>query len=417
MINLFDTSVLLGANSFIPHGHCYLWRSPLVSLHVASDAIIAISYYSIPAGLVYFVKKRTDLPFNWIFLLFGAFIVLCGTTHVAEIWTLWYPNYWESGILKLATAAVSIATAFALISLIPKALALPSPAQLEAANKALEAEIVDRKKAEAEVRTLNAELEQRVEERTQELTLANDELQNYTTKLEQSNRELQDFATIASHDLQEPLRKIQAFGDRLSSKFADDLPEKAQNYLERMQGAAGRMSTLIEDLLAFSRVTTKAKPFKPTNLEKIIDGVISDLEMRLEREQGKVIVGDLPILDADSFQMRQLFQNLIANALKFHRPDVSPEVKISSEVTDVGLCEIKVADNGIGFDEKYINKIFTVFQRLHSRSEYEGTGIGLAVCRKIVERHNGTITATSTPGSGATFIVTLPLRQKNGGQS
>jgi signal transduction histidine kinase len=186
------------------------------------------------------------------------------------------------------------------------------------------------------------------------------------------------------------------------------------------------MQTLITDLLAFSRVTTKAQPFVPVDLARIAGEVVADLEVRLEQSGGRVDIGALPTIAADALQMRQLFQNLIGNALKFHRPEVAPVVSLAARlVPDADQCldtpppaaehyQIIVADNGIGFDEKYRERIFSVFQRLHSRSAYEGTGVGLAICRKIVERHGGSITATSTPGQGARFIVTLPIHQGKG---
>jgi two-component system sensor kinase FixL len=230
-------------------------------------------------------------------------------------------------------------------------------------------------------------------------------------ELIRSNRELEQFATIASHDLQEPLRKIQAFGDRLAHKYADALAPEGRDYLERMQGAARRMQVLIQDLLTFSRITTKAQPFTPVDLGEVAREVVSDLEMRVEQTGGSVEIGPLPTIDADPLQMRQLLQNLVGNALKFHKEDVPPRVEISAETTADGLCRLRVADNGIGFDEKYLDRIFGVFQRLHGREAYEGTGVGLAICRKIAERHGGSITATSVPGRGSTFIVTLPVRQ------
>jgi len=241
---------------------------------------------------------------------------------------------------------------------------------------------------------------------------AEEELKAYAAKLEISNRELQDFAYVASHDLQEPLRKIQAFGDRLNSKYGDVLTDKGRDYLARMQNAAARMQTLIEDLLSFSRVTTKAQPYAPVNLKEIATAVVSDLEVRIEESGATVEMDNLPTLDADALQMRQLFQNLISNALKFRKKDVPPVVKLEA-VGQGKMYEIKIIDNGIGFEEKYSDRIFTIFQRLHGRSAYEGTGIGLAVCRKIVERHGGTITAQSTPGEGATFIFTLPVKQNS----
>ena len=237
----------------------------------------------------------------------------------------------------------------------------------------------------------------------------------YTKRLEQSNRELQDFAYVASHDLQEPLRKIETFGDRLVAKFAEQLPDQAKTYINRMQDATSRMRLLINDLLGYSRITTNAKPFRPTDLRDQCEIVVADLEVRVRETQATVEIGDLPTIHADEVQIRQLFQNLISNALKFQRPNVAPVVKISSEITrgntlegEVNRVMIYVSDNGIGFNNKYKQQIFTIFQRLHGRNEYEGTGIGLATVRKIVERHGGDIDADGVEGEGATFIVTLP---------
>jgi signal transduction histidine kinase len=268
--------------------------------------------------------------------------------------------------------------------------------------------ISERQMSIAKLQAAHDELEQRVVERTAKLNEAN-------TELERSNRELQDFAFVASHDLQEPLRKIQAFGDRLLTLQAAKFDEQGRDYLDRMHSAAGRMHTLINDLLTFSRVTTKAQPFRPTDLNKVAHEVVGDLETRIEDSDGTVEIGHLPVIDADSMQMRQLFQNLIANALKFRKPDIKPLVKVESELLETDdngrvMVRLTVADNGIGFDEKYVDRIFTPFQRLHGRNQYEGTGIGLAVCRKIVERHGGTLTAKSEEGSGSVFVVTLPLK-------
>ena len=259
---------------------------------------------------------------------------------------------------------------------------------------------------------------------------AREEIEKSNNKLRQSNRELEDFAYVASHDLQEPLRKVQAFGDRLEKKFSEKLGDEGKDYIDRMRNAAGRMQTLINDLLTFSRIATKSRPFETTNITKIAEGVVSDLEVKIEETKAKVEIENLPIIDADPLQMRQLFQNLIGNALKFQRPGETPHIKISSDISndktasfkingvdysthDSGkkLCKIIVQDNGIGFEEKYLHKIFTVFQRLHGRETYEGSGIGLSVCRKIVERHNGEITAHSQPEKGSTFFVTLPFKQ------
>jgi light-regulated signal transduction histidine kinase (bacteriophytochrome) len=253
---------------------------------------------------------------------------------------------------------------------------------------------------------------------------AEERLRLAAEQLRRSNLELQEFASIASHDLQEPLRKIQAFGDRLKSKCSEALGENGRDYLERMQDAARRMQILLHDLLTLSRVTSKAQPFEPVELKKVVEDVVSDLEVRIEQTGAQVEIGRLPTIDADAAQMRQLLQNLISNALKFQRPGGTPEVIISGRVFEntaeslagsmpgEEICQIMVRDNGIGFDEQYVDRIFQVFQRLHSRSEYEGTGIGLAVCRKIADRHGGTISAKSAEGEGATFIVTMPVKQR-----
>ena len=232
-------------------------------------------------------------------------------------------------------------------------------------------------------------------------------------KLARSNAELEQFAYVASHDLQEPLRKIQAFGDRLKTKYEAGLGPEGLDYLTRMQNAASRMQILIQDLLSLSRVASNSKPFTSVDLGDVVRAVASDLEMRIQDAGGKVEIGKLPVIFGDRGQMAQLFQNLIGNGLKFRKPNESPVVKIYAEFViaqqgDANTWRIIVEDNGIGFDEKYRERIFQIFQRLHGRSEYEGTGIGLAICRKIVDRHGGAITVSSSPGAGARFVIALP---------
>ena len=246
-----------------------------------------------------------------------------------------------------------------------------------------------------------------------ERKVANEKLKAYAAELERSNRELQDFAYVSSHDLQEPLRKIQAFSNRLETKYGNQLDDNGRDYLNRIQNAAARMQNLIQDLLSFSRVGTKAQTFVLVQLNTIIEGVLSDYELKIEEVSAIIKVDNLPVISADPTQMRQLFQNLISNALKFHKKGTPPFVQIESNLQHVkNLCQITIKDNGIGFDEKYSDRIFGVFQRLHGRSEFEGTGVGLAICRKIVDRHKGKIVAKSTPGQGSTFIVTLPIKQQ-----
>jgi signal transduction histidine kinase len=248
-----------------------------------------------------------------------------------------------------------------------------------------------------------------------QLATANRDLERTNLELTRSNGELEQFASVASHDLQEPLRKVQTFGDQLERRFADDLNDEAKDYLRRMRNASARMSVLIDDLLRFSRVTTHAKPHVPVDLDRIARDVLQDLEARLEESNGTVEIERLPMVEADPTQMRQLLQNLIANALKFHRDGVPPVVRVSPAPSPVpGLVAFSVADNGIGFEANYEERIFRVFERLHPRDVYAGTGIGLALCRKIVERHGGSIRGDGRPGLGATFTVALPAASANG---
>jgi signal transduction histidine kinase len=253
-------------------------------------------------------------------------------------------------------------------------------------------DIIDRAQHEEALRRSRDELELRVRERTAELA--------------RKNQELQEFAYVASHDLTEPLRKILTFGDLLKTKSAS-LGEQESDYVSRMTGAANRMQELLDALLRYSRIETQARDFVPVKLHDIVHTVTADLEVSIKKIGAQLEIGFLPVINCDPYQWRQVFQNLIANALKYHRSEVRTIIKVYGEERE-GTCRILVEDNGIGFDEKYLDKIFQPFQRLHGRNEYPGTGTGLAICKKIVERHGGTITARSTPGKGSTFIVTLP---------
>ncbi|MBI4976626.1 MAG: PAS domain S-box protein [Spirochaetes bacterium] len=230
----------------------------------------------------------------------------------------------------------------------------------------------------------------------------------YTAELERSYRDLQDFAYIASHDLQEPLRKVRTFGDLLIKKSGDAVGEEGRGYINRMQQSMTRMQKLITDLLAYSRVGTRGGIFEHMRLDDALDDALETLDLAIETAHARIERLPLPEIDADRSQMRQLFQNIIANAVKFRKPDVPPHIRISARLADEACIEIAIEDNGIGFDETYRDKIFIIFQRLHGRDEFDGTGVGLAICKKIVERHGGTIAAESSVGSGSRFIIRLP---------
>ncbi|OHU86782.1 MULTISPECIES: sensor histidine kinase [Pseudoalteromonas] len=268
----------------------------------------------------------------------------------------------------------------------------------------------NQKAAKQQLEALNQVLEQRVKERTQALEV-------YTDELNRSNRELEDFAFVASHDLQEPLRKIRAFADRLTTTCGDQLGAKGCDYLARMNAAAVRMSTLITDLLELSRVTTRGKAFVQVDLNNLLKQVTDDLEIAIEESQGSIVIHPLPTIIADASQLSQLFSNLLSNAIKFRHSQRALEIEIHSESISAPShlthqqgtwIKITISDNGIGFAPEYAEKIFTPFQRLHTRKEYAGTGIGLAVCRRIIERHGGQIYAVPNANNGASFTITLP---------
>jgi signal transduction histidine kinase len=303
----------------------------------------------------------------------------------------------KSWILTAALVAFGI---IALVALILLRRMLVGTATVVDANRQLE--------------ELNATLEHRVAERTAVAEQRSEELAR-------SNSELEQFASVASHDLQEPLRKIRMYGQRLLKQAGGELPQGAVSDVTRMHDAAERMQRLIDDLLSFARVTSRHREFERVDLTVLARQVVGDLEARVHELDAEVEIGELPVVEADPAQMSQLLQNLVSNALKFHREGVRPIVRIRADLLEGGharfaaesangrCCVITVEDNGIGFEPRYADRIFSAFERLHSRSEYDGTGIGLSIARKIAWRHGGELTAISTPGAGSTFTLTLPI--------
>ncbi|ADB37926.1 sensor histidine kinase [Spirosoma linguale] len=269
--------------------------------------------------------------------------------------------------------------------------------------------------------TAQKETQKLLKIKNEELAQTNTALEISNQALNRSNSNLQQFAYVASHDLQEPLRKVQQFGDLLKNRYAGQLGDGV-NYLERMQSAASRMSTLIRDLLSFSRISTQQDTIAPVSLSAVFKNVLTDLDLRIQETNAMITLSPLPDIQGDQSQLEQLFQNLVSNALKFRRPGERPVIHVSSKLLPTedlpafvkptrqtaAYHRIDVSDNGIGFDEKYIDRIFQVFQRLHGKNEYVGTGIGLAICEKVVANHGGAISASSQPGQGATFSVYLP---------
>ncbi|WP_157580853.1 sensor histidine kinase [Segetibacter koreensis] len=275
--------------------------------------------------------------------------------------------------------------------------------KLLSANKSLEKEIEERKISEEKIRVLNLQL-----------------IEN-NAHLQSTNQELDRFAYVASHDLQEPLRKIQLFTDKLIYQMSERLDDEVKLYLQKIGSASKRMQQLVNDLLKFSRQTSEDTDFEQTNLSDVLNDVLSDMETDIQKKNVKIVADNLPVIYAIPSQIRQLFQNLISNSIKFSKPDNTPEINIQAEVTkgamipeidrklfEQNFYKIYIRDNGIGFDSKYAEEIFVVFKRLHTYHQFEGTGIGLSICKKIVEKHNGFITAQSNLNEGSTFIITLP---------
>ncbi len=276
-------------------------------------------------------------------------------------------------------------------------------------NEKLEKEIEERKITEEKIRLLNLQL-----------------IDNNAT-LQSANQELDRFAYVASHDLQEPLRKLQIFTEKLTTQMSSQLDDEVKIYVQKIGKASKRMQQLVHDLLTLSRETNNKTDFEETNLNELLDDVLSDLEMDIQKKNAKVTAQSLPVIFAIPGQIRQLFQNLISNSLKFSRPDCIPEIQIycqtikGAEIPDIDknlfentFYRIYIKDNGIGFDTKYIDDIFVIFKRLHSYHEFEGTGIGLSICKRIVEKHKGFITAQSKINEGSAFIITLPEKVLEG---
>ncbi|MFT4076039.1 MAG: PAS domain S-box protein [Asticcacaulis sp.] len=486
---------MMNTNQFMPHGYCFLWQPGVLWLHILSDLGIVMAYFGIPLALVYFIRKRRDMPFRRVFILFGAFILLCGCTHLLSIWVLWHPNYIFEGWVKAATAVTSIATLVMIVRLMPEALTLPSPAQLREANARLEAlyhqseensravidnvldgiitidehdrirsfnaacedmfgypaeevigqpisllmpdptysehasyvseylpidagarEVNARRKdgsrfaADLSVSTFDVEGKSHYTGIIRDITRAKQAevaRQKLLRRLTDSNTELERFAYVASHDMQEPLRMVLNFSQIIAHDYADRLDDEGREYLKIVGDSAARMRDMVQDLLEYARLDKEGARFATVDLRVELAHVLENLRGLTRETQAVVTYDTLPVISGNGVQLMRLLQNLITNAIKYQKPRRLPVIHVGCK--DEGdEWQFSVRDNGMGIDEAFLEQIFDPFRRLHNWEKIQGTGLGLSVCKKIVETHGGRIWAVSEPDTGSTFFFTIP---------
>lgn len=384
------------AMDFMPHGHCYFWQPEILWPHVLGDGLTAISYFIIPVLLIWFMRKRKDLSFNVLFWAFALFILSCGTTHALAIVSVWDPIYEIEAIVKILTALISFATVIILIWKMPMLLSIPSVDQLKAKNEELLHEIAERKRAEEEVRKLNADLEERVKKRTREL--------------EKSNQELELFTSMVSHDLRSPLRTLGEIAEIVSLENKEKLSPDGIEGLSLITSKSKNLSQLVDDLLQLSRMRNYEPHFETIHirslLEPMIDEILGDYDGMKERCKVFLNVDQKLTIAADKSLITQVFRNLIDNAVKYSTKVDEPRITINATGKDDSV-QFTISDNGAGFDSAKADQLFEPFKRLHTSKEFFGTGMGLAIVKRIVNLHNGKINAQSSPGKGAEFHFTL----------
>jgi signal transduction histidine kinase len=377
-------------SGFMPHGMCFLWTPWILWTHVSSDAIIGLSYFSIPFVLGLFALKRPDVRYRPTLYLFMAFILLCGATHFMALAVIWHPLYEIQGVLKAVTAAVSLLTAIMLWPLLPKALALPSTAQLLAKNTELSDEVERRRIAEVELTAVARSLETRSKELTQ------------------SNEALRQYTAVASHDLQSPLRHITMLAQLLEEEASDELSPQGREIIGNIVNGTQRMQRIIESLLEYSTLVERELVRKPVDLEAVARESVKGLARDIKDAKADIHLDMVPVKVAgDAKILSRLFDNLIGNSLKY-RSEAPPRIRITS-VADGDQLEVSVTDNGIGVPNAYADRIFEMLRRLHRENEIPGTGIGLSLCQRIVESHGGEIWLDKTYSKGARFCFTLPI--------
>jgi signal transduction histidine kinase len=356
---------LLDPNEFTPHEHCYLYKPELIWMHVISDALIGLSYIAISTTLAFVgLRKKQDVPFHRMLLAFGVFLIACGLTHIMEIVNVWNGLYWMAGYLKVIAAVTSVATAIILIKILPKILVM--------------------------IESFKSSEDRRI-------------------KLLLANQELESFASSIAHDLRAPLRTMQGMALVLQQDFAEQVPEPAKVYTDKIIDAAERMDRLIQDLLSYSRVNLSELNLTPVNLQAVIEGIKTLLAANIQERKAIVTMeGTFPTVLASRPLVGQIISNILENALKFVDADVVPKIAILGELKD-GCIRITISDNGIGIAPEHHERIFKMFERVHTTKEISGTGMGLAIVQRAMIRLGGDFGLDSTPGVGTKFWIDLPI--------
>ncbi len=406
---MWDFFKRLFSSDFMPHGHCYFWAPSVLWLNVVSDILVAISYYSIPVTLVYFTRKRTDLPYRWVFVAFSAFIVACGTTHVMEVWTVWHGTYRLAGVIKAVTALLSVGTAILLVKLVPEALTLRSPLELARVNGELEREIAQRTQAAEAIRQAKDELAKT----NAALQLEIAERKQIEQRLREVSRMKSEFLANMSHELRTPLNSIIGFSEVLIDGKAGPLAPTQAEFLTDVLTSGRHLLQLINDVLDLSKVEAGKMELHPApfSTRQAIEEVCAVVAQLIRKKNLDLRTDIDPAADAvtlDQQKFKQMLYNLLSNAVKFSHPGGRLEISVAAQ--DDTHLRLQVRDYGIGIRAEDFGRLFVEFQQLDSGvgRRYEGTGLGLALTKKIVECQGGRISLESQLGEGSTFTVILP---------
>lgn len=405
---------LLGRSNFEPHGQCFAWDPGILSLLAGSDMLTALAYFSIPVALLYFVGRRDDLEYRWMFGLFAAFITACGTTHLFQVYVLWSPAYGLEGIVKAVTAVISVATAVALWFIMPKALKVPGPGQLRLLNTRLEREIARQDAAQLELIRARDELEERVLERTAELEATNRQLLLAKQRAETADRAKSEFLANVSHELRTPLNSIIGFSELMQTGAMGPIEnDRYQEYVGDINEAGRLLLVILNDILDISKIEAGKLELEET--EVALGPIANDcIDLVRERaaaagiELSLAVDPTLPALLADRIRLKQIMLNLLSNAIKFI--DGGGEVRITLTAAADGGVQLAVADTGIGIDAQDIERITEPFVQASSAAtrRHGGTGLGLALVKQLVEMHDGMLSISSEPGRGTTASVFFP---------